>query len=280
MGDPTQLHQVLLNLCLNARDAMPHGGSLTLTAENLTLDQHYAGLSWNLEAKAGPYVFIQVVDTGTGIPPKAIEKIFDPFFTTKELGKGTGLGLSTSLAILKSHGGFIRVYSELRKGTKFSVYLPAQTDFSPAEAAKLAAEMPRGHGELILIVDDELAVRQITQQTLQAFGYRVVLAADGTEATAIYARQGPEIALVITDMMMPNMDGAAMIQILRRMNPAVRIVGTSGLSAESHGAQAASLGVSDFLPKPYTAETLLKVLKHALSFEARVTAIKSPVFES
>ncbi|HSI15514.1 MAG TPA: PAS domain S-box protein [Chthoniobacter sp.] len=278
LGDPTQLHQVLLNLCVNARDAMPRGGTLTLTAENLTFDTHYAGLSWNLEAKAGPYVCIQVADTGTGMPAKVIEKIFDPFFTTKELGKGTGLGLSTSLAILKSHGGFIRVYSELGKGTKFSVYLPAQTEFSPAEAAKLAAEMPRGHGELILVVDDELAVRQITEQTLQAFGYRVVLATDGAEATAIYARHGAEIDLVITDMMMPNMDGAATVQVLRKMNPAVRIIGTSGLSVESHGSQAASLGLRDFLPKPYTAETLLKMLKNALSTDPpEVTPITSPV---
>jgi CheY-like chemotaxis protein len=275
LGDPTQLHQVLLNLCVNARDAMPQGGTLTLTAQNLTLDTHYAGLSWDLGAKAGPYVFIQVVDTGTGIPPKTIEKIFDPFFTTKELGKGTGLGLSTSLAILKSHGGFIRAYSELGKGTEFSVYLPAQTEFSPAEAAKLAAEMPRGNGELILIVDDQLAIRQITEQTLRAFGYRVILATDGIDATAIYARQGAEIALVITDMMMPKLDGVGTVQAIRRMNPTACIIGTSGLSSESHGAQAASLDLNDFLAKPFTADTLLQALKSTLS-KTRTTATTPP----
>jgi len=264
-GDPTQLHQVLLNLCVNARDAMPHGGAITLAAENLTLDAHYAGLSWNLEAKPGPYVFVRVTDTGTGIPPAIMEKIFDPFFTTKELGKGTGLGLSTSLAIIKSHGGFIRVESELEKGAKFSVYLPAEVGTSPVAAAKAASEMPRGHGELILVVDDEAAVRQITQQTLHAFGYRVVLACDGAEAVAVYARQGAEIAAVLTDMMMPIMDGPATIQVLRRMNPAVRIIGASGLSDPGHAAQAASLGVESFLPKPFTAETLLKALKTVLS---------------
>ncbi len=267
LGDPTQLHQVLLNLCVNARDAMPNGGALTLSAENLTFDAQYAGSSWNLESKTGPYVCIHVPDTGTGIPPATMEKIFDPFFTTKELGKGTGLGLSTSLAILKSHGGVIRVHSELEKGTKFSVYLPAQTETAPDASGKQTTEMPRGNGELILVVDDELAVREITQQTLKTFGYQVVLASDGVEAVAAYARQGAEIAVVLTDVMMPIMDGAATIQVLRRMNPAVRIIGTSGLSAANPVAQAASLGVKHFLPKPYMAVALLKTLRQVLSEE-------------
>ena len=265
IGDPTQLHQVLLNLCVNARDAMPRGGTLTITAENLTLDAHYAALSLSPEAQPGPYVYLQVQDSGTGISPEIVEKIFDPFFTTKELGQGTGLGLSTSLAILKSHGGFIRVYSEPRKGTTFRVYLPAQTEASPDLAAELAAKMPHGGGELILVVDDELAVRQITKQTLETFGYRVVLANDGAEAVAVYARQGAEIAAVLTDMMMPIMDGPATIEVLRRINPAVRIIGASGLSVHGHVAHAASLGLKYFLPKPYAAETLLNALKQLLS---------------
>ncbi len=266
MGDPTQLHQVLLNLCVNARDAMPHGGTLTLSAENIALDAQYAGL--NAEARPGPYVFLQVEDSGTGMTPEIMEKIFDPFFTTKEVGKGTGLGLSTSLAIIKSHGGFIRTYSEPGKGATFKVYLPAQTEPSPATAVAQEAEMPRGKGELILVVDDEPAVREVTQLTLEAFGYRVLTAADGVEAVAIYARRGAEIALVLTDMMMPVMDGLATIQVLRKMNPAVRIIGASGLMANGHLAKAADLGVRHFLPKPYTAETLLRVLKKVLSAEA------------
>jgi CheY-like chemotaxis protein len=153
------------------------------------------------------------------------------------------------------------------KGTKFRVYLPAQNESSPEAAAKLEAEMPRGNGELILVADDEEAVRQITQQTLELFGYRVVLATDGAEAVAVYARQGAEIAVVLTDMMMPIMDGRATIQVLRRMNPAVRIVGASGLSSSGQAAHAASLGIDFFLPKPYTAEALLKMLKDALSAE-------------
>jgi len=265
LGDPTQLHQVLLNLCVNARDAMPNGGPLTISAENRTLDAHYAGMSSNLPAKGGPYVFLQVRDGGTGIAPDIMEKIFDPFFTTKEVGKGTGLGLSTSLAIVKSHGGFIQADSKAGKGTEFDVYLPALTELSAAATALFVAEMPRGNNELILVVDDEVAVRQITQQTLEAYGYRVLVASDGVEAIATFARQGPEIAAVLTDMMMPELDGPATIRVLRKMNPKLRIITASGLA--THGHDAASLGVHHVLLKPYAASTLLQTLKQVLASE-------------
>ena len=254
---------MLLNLCVNARDAMPDGGTLTISAENVSLDAQYAGL--NLEAKPGPYAFLQVEDSGTGMPPEIEDKIFDPFFTTKEIGKGTGLGLSTSLAIVKSHGGFIRVSSELGAGTKFKVYFPAQTEASGAVEAELAVEMPRGAGELALVVDDESAVREVTRQTLEAFGYRVLLAADGADAIAAYTTQGPEIAAVVMDMMMPTMDGPATIRVLRKLNPKLAIIATSGHSESSQRAQVSSLHVKHFLPKPYTAEALLKVLRDALT---------------
>jgi PAS domain S-box-containing protein len=263
LGDPTQLHQVLLNFSVNARDAMPNGGILTISAENVHLDDHYAGL--NPDAHPGAYVFLQIADTGTGMPPGVIEKIFDPFFTTKEIGKGTGLGLSTSLAIVKSHGGFIRVYSEPGKGTTFKAYFPAQTKPSAQTAGEVAAELPRGNGELILVVDDEASVRVITRQTLEAFGYRVVLASDGAEAVAIFARQGAEIAVVLTDMMMPVMDGPATIQVLLRLNPELPIIAASGLSADGRVTQAASLGVKHFLSKPSSADALLQVLRQILS---------------
>jgi PAS domain S-box-containing protein len=260
-GDDTQLHQVLLNLCVNARDAMPEGGALTLSAENVELDQHYIGL--NSEGRPGPHVVIQVEDTGSGMPQTIIDKIFEPFFTTKEMDKGTGLGLSTSLAIVKSHGGFIRVYSEPGKGTKFLVHLPAQAGLLP-DPRFIENELPRGDGELVLVVDDEASVRQITRQTLEAFGYRVVLASDGAEALAIYTTQKDGIAVVLTDMMMPVMDGPALIKALLKLNPEARIIAASGLNADGRAAKATSAGVKHFLPKPYTSETLLKALRQSL----------------
>jgi len=262
LGDPTQLYQVLLNLAVNARDAMPDGGTLTISAENLVIDPHHAAL--NPEAQPGPYITLQVEDTGTGMEPEVIEQIFDPFFTTKELGKGTGLGLSTSLAIVKSHGGFVRVESELGRGTKFRISLPAQTKQAAADTEFEESAPQRGAGELILVVDDEASVRQITQRTLEAFGYRVILASDGAEAVATYARQGAEIAVVLTDMMMPVMDGPETIIGLRKLNAKLPIIAASGLPASDHVAQFASLGVQHFLPKPYTAETMLKVLRQIL----------------
>jgi len=262
VGDATQLHQVLLNLCVNARDAMPSGGTLTLSAENLVLDAHFAAL--HPEAHPGAYVVLQVEDTGTGIPPEIIDKIFDPFFTTKDFGKGTGLGLSASLAIVKSHGGFLRVYSEPGNGTTFKAYLPARTGTSPGTATDRVVDLPRGNGELILVVDDESLVRQVTQQTLEAFGYRVILAADGAEALALFATRGAEIAVVLTDMMMPIMDGPATIQVLRKLAPRLPIIAASGLAANDYLTKFANLGVPHFLSKPFTAETLLKVLKQIL----------------
>jgi PAS domain S-box-containing protein len=262
VGDPTQLHQVLLNLCVNARDAMPSGGILTISAENVRVDEHYASL--NVDAHPGAYVILQITDTGAGMPPAVIEKIFDPFFTTKEVGKGTGLGLSTSLAIVKSHGGFIGVYSEVGKGTTFKAYFTAQTEASAEAEAEIAADLPRGNGELILVVDDEASVRQITRKTLEGFGYRVVVASDGAEAVAAVARHGAEIAVVLTDMMMPVMDGLATIQVLHKLNPELPIIAASGLYADGRVTQAGSLGVRHFLSKPYSADALLQVLQKIL----------------
>jgi PAS domain S-box-containing protein len=265
LGDPTQIQQVLLNLCVNARDAMPEGGTLTLAAENVQLDAHYARV--NPAASPGPYVVLRIEDTGTGIAPAVIERMFDPFFTTKEIGKGTGLGLSTSLAIVKSHGGFMQVYSEVGKGTTIKVYFPGRTDLAGETVTAVIPDMPRGHGERILVVDDEPSVREITRRTLEAFGYRVVLASDGAEAVAIVARQGADVAAVITDMMMPVMDGPATIQVLLKLRAGLPIIGASGLSANGSVARAASLGVTHFLAKPYTAAELLQTLRQVLPNE-------------
>ncbi|MCW1921716.1 PAS domain S-box protein [Luteolibacter arcticus] len=261
-GDPTQLHQVLLNLCVNARDAMPDGGKLTLSAENIQLDEHSVGL--NPEAKVGTYVMLQVEDSGAGMQSELIEKIFDPFFTTKEVGQGTGLGLYTSLGIVKSHGGFLRVRSDPGRGTCFQIYLPARDEVSSDHAEEIAAEIPRGAGELILVVDDEEAVRRLTRLTLEAYGYRVILASEGAEAATIYAASHGEIAAVLTDVMMPVMGGAASIKVMRQINPSVRIVAASGLAEGSPSADACGPGAYLSLPKPYTAASLLKAIRAVL----------------
>jgi PAS domain S-box-containing protein len=263
LGDPTQVHQILLNLCVNARDAMENGGSLIVAVKNVVLDEQYAAM--NIQAKAGRFVNINVTDSGTGMPPELLEKIFEPFFTTKEVGKGTGLGLSTVAAIIKSHEGFINVYSEPGKGTTFKVYLPA-TEIS-TETARPQTEnvaMPRGNGELVLLVDDEPSMRTITSQTLQSFGYRVVTATDGADAVAVYLANRNDVAVVLTDMMMPVMDGPAMIHALMRINPAIKIIATSGLNANGALTKVSEIRIKHFLTKPYTAGTLLKTLRAIL----------------
>ncbi len=263
IGDVTQLHQVLLNLCVNARDAMPDGGTLTLSAKNVLLDEHYATL--HVEAIPGPYVVIQVEDTGIGIPHDVIDKIFEPFFTTKEINKGTGLGLTTSLAVAKSHGGFIRVYSEPGRGSTFTLHLPAVKAANAGTSTIERPALPRGNGELILVVDDEEGIRQITRQILEAFGYRVLLAIDGSDALALFAEQQHDISLVLTDMMMPIMDGNAVIRVLMKMRPDVRIIAASGLNENHVVAKAISGGVKHFLAKPYTADSLLKIIREVLT---------------
>ncbi len=264
VGDATQLHQVLLNLCVNARDAMPGGGELKLHAANVTLDTNYSSL--NPEARSGPHVRIDVVDTGEGIPLDKLERIFEPFFTTKDVGRGTGLGLATSQAIVRNHGGFIHVYSEPGKGSTFRIHLPAQPGASTGDEVA-RAPLPRGQGQLLLIVDDEEAIRTTLARTLERHGYRALTAKDGAEAVGIYAEQKAEIAAVITDMMMPVMDGPATIVALQRMNPHVKIIGASGHDANGKVAKAAGAGVRHFMPKPYTAETLLRTLREVLGEE-------------
>ncbi len=265
-GDPTQLHQVLLNLCVNARDAMPDGGTLTLCADNLEIDAPYA-TSLGPDIRPGRHVRLRIEDTGTGMPPEVMERIFDPFFTTKEPGKGTGLGLSTAQAIVRSHGGLLRAQSEPGEGTRFDLYLPALEGVE-AEPVVPVRQLPRGSGQTVLVVDDEESVRQIARQTLQTFGYRVLLAADGAEATAIFAARHREIDVVLTDMMMPVMDGAAAIQVLRRIAPGARILASSGLHVDAMKARAERAGVRHFIPKPYTTETLLQTLHEVLSVPA------------
>lgn len=263
-GDATQMHQLLMNLCVNARDAMPTGGTLTVTVEPVTIDEVYAGM--NVEAKPGSYVALRVEDTGCGIAPELLERIFDPFFTTKEVGRGTGLGLSTCHAIVRAHAGFINVYSELGRGTRFEVYFPAVAAVeSAASSADSPVDLPRGDGDLVLVVDDEELVRRITSRTLERYGYRVLCATNGAEAVASFAIHREEIALVLTDMSMPVMDGAAAIVALRSIDAKVKIIACSGLDANSPAHRAAIDGALDFLPKPYSAAALLRAVHRALS---------------
>ena len=267
LGDPTQVHQILLNLCVNARDAMPSGGSLTVGIENCVLDEQYAAM--NVQAKAGNYVLITVTDSGTGIPADIIDKIFEPFFTTKALNKGTGLGLSTVMAIVKSHSGIVNVYSEPGKGTTFKIYLPALESSAGVQPGSTeVANLPRGNGELILLVDDEASILSITSQTLQAFGYRVLTATDGADALAVYVQHKDEIAAVLTDMMMPVMDGSATIYALMRINPAVKIIAVSGLNENGNAIKSSHSRIKYFLTKPYSAGTLLKTINTLLKEES------------
>lgn len=261
IGDPTQLHQVLMNLCVNARDAMPRGGRLTLAAENFVIDESYARM--NIDSRPGRYVLITVADTGVGIPPEIIEKIFDPFFTTKEAGSGTGLGLSTAIGIVRSHGGFIIVSSQPGAGSEFKVYVPAAESLSNALARTAGPDTQSGHGELILVVDDEAAIREITRSALEATGYQVLTASDGTEAVALYAQRSTDIKVVITDIVMPYMDGFATIRALRKLNPFIDIIVSTGTGDKSTNPGDDS-GVKAVLSKPYTAETLLKTLAEVL----------------
>jgi CheY-like chemotaxis protein len=263
IGDSTQLHQVILNLCVNARDAMPAGGRLHVSMQNVVIDDTYSAM--NVHARPGPHVLVQVTDTGTGIPPETLERIFDPFFTTKAIGSGTGLGLSTTMTIVKSHGGFIDVYSEVGRGTKFKVYLPSNTTTSvAADVAVKQTRMPRGDGELVLVVDDEEAIRRVVQRTLERYGYRTLLANNGAEAVASYAQHRGEIAVVLTDMAMPIMDGPATILAIMAIDPKAKIVGSSGLTDNRAVATAVGAGVEHFIPKPYTAEALLTTIRAAL----------------
>jgi signal transduction histidine kinase/CheY-like chemotaxis protein len=258
-GDATHLHQVLMNLCVNARDAMPQGGTLTIEAANLEIDEEVARS--NLDAQPGMYTTITVVDTGVGIPSDLLDRIFEPFFTTKEVGKGTGLGLSTVLGIVRSHRGFIVVSSQPNIGTQFQVFLPAvvQAEGVLEEVPDLSA----GRGEWILLVDDEASIRQITKDTLQTYNYHVLTASDGIEAIAVFVQHQDKIRAVLIDMMMPSLDGATTIRTLQKFKPGVPIVASSGISSSDSLNHRLDENIP-FLAKPYSTEVLLTTLHRML----------------
>ncbi|MFN6482836.1 MULTISPECIES: response regulator [unclassified Nostoc] len=260
-GDSTQLHQVLMNLCVNARDAMSNGGSLSISAENLLIDENSARI--NLDAKVGFYTVITVSDTGIGIPGEILDRIFEPFFTTKDVGKGTGLGLSTVLGIIKSHGGFVNVYSERGSGTSFQVYLPAVEGMETINPEDLTPQT--GHGELILVVDDEAAIQETTRTSLEAHNYKILVASDGIEAIALYAQNRDKVSAVLMDIMLPSLDGLTAIRTLQKINPQVKIIASSGLMSDNKLSAVAAIGVNTFLSKPYTVNELLLSLRKVLS---------------
>ncbi len=266
-GDATQIHQVLLNLCVNARDAMPSGGELSLSAENVHLEQPIASIV--AEASPGPYVRFEVTDTGEGISPAIMEKIFDPFFTTKEPGRGTGLGLSTVLGIVKSHGGYLDLRSTVGQGTTFSIYFPATPSQVPAAAHPPTSLPPsKGNGETILLVDDEPEILKITAQNLARNGYQSLLAHDGVDALVQFTQRRGEIHAVLTDLEMPLMDGVSLVRAIRRVDAKVQVIASTGIGTtamiDEKVSQLNELGVQTLLTKPYGAETLLAALDQAL----------------
>ncbi|MDP5338301.1 MAG: PAS domain S-box protein, partial [Nodularia sp. (in: cyanobacteria)] len=260
-GDATQLHQVLMNLVVNARDAMPEGGTLTISTKNMFIDEAYARM--NLDAKVGHYIVMTVADTGMGIAPDILDKIFDPFFTTKEVGKGTGLGLSTVLGIIKSHGGFMNVSSTVDQGSKFEMFLPAVEVSQSIDINNL--EIFPGQGELILFVDDEAKIREIAKIVLEKYNYKTLTASNGIEAIALYAQHKKQISAVLMDIMMPEMDGITAIRTLQKMNPQVKIIACSGINPNESLVNADHPAVQLVIPKPYTAPDLLNSLHHAIS---------------
>jgi CheY-like chemotaxis protein len=238
-----------------------------LAARNETVVGPHPDIS--MEARPGRYVLLEVTDDGSGIAAELLDRIFEPFFTTKETGRGSGLGLSTSLAIIRSHGGFIVVKSRPGEGSTFRTYLPAFEVDQDLPSSMAADGTPRGKGQCILVVDDEPAIRDVTRQILEAYGYRVRLAADGAEAVAVYREHAGDIALVLTDMMMPVMDGSVTIRALQEIHPRVRIIATSGLDLESlsrREATGSGSPVEDqpFLLKPYNAQSLLQTISAML----------------
>ncbi|MCX6904879.1 MAG: ATP-binding protein, partial [Verrucomicrobia bacterium] len=261
-GDATQLHQVLLNLCVNARDAMPEGGSISIKAENVSLDETAARRILN--AKPGPYVSLRVTDSGSGIPPEIIDRIFEPFFTTKEVGKGTGLGLSTVLSIIKNHAALLDLTSEVGKGTTFNLlFPPAEGMLVQKESGdKRAAQSGQGH--LVLVVDDEPLIRTLVEAVLSQNGYRVLQAEDGLKGVEIYTQHAAEISVAMVDMMMPGLDGTKTMKAMRQIRPDVKLIAISGMMQAGESGQEKDGDKVAVLKKPFNPEKVLETLDKVL----------------
>jgi len=263
MGNATQFHQVLLNLCVNARDAMPNGGRIVIKAENVTADDCFATML--PESKAGRYVLWSVQDDGVGIPLEIMDKLFDPFFSTKEPGKGTGLGLSTAHTIIKTHGGFIRVNSEPGKGSLFQLYLPAAAEAVMVPPEPLSSPPICGQGETILVVDDEPSIRELAARLFTRHGYKVKCACDGVEALVAFGKYSGEIDLVLTDINMRNMPGNLLIQALRRMSPDLKLIAMTGADHQRDETAWREIGADAFIQKPFGSEKILSAIRDLIS---------------
>ncbi len=262
LGDATQLHQVFLNLCVNARDAMPDGGEIRITARNVVIDKSYAMMSQKI--KCGSYVVVNVTDTGSGIPKEIIDRIFEPYFTTKDIGKGTGLGLATSLGILTDHKGLVDIRSKVGTGTTFEIYLPVVKTESLEETVYLNVALPKGHGEIVLVVDDEASIREIVKESLECYGYQALTASNGAEAIRELAREANNIAAVIMDIDMPVMDGTTAIPALRSIDNAIKIILMSGIHSHTKLTDELEEEIDAYLTKPFAAEILLNTLANVL----------------
>ncbi|RPJ73581.1 MAG: response regulator, partial [Desulfobacteraceae bacterium] len=259
IADRGQIEQVLLNLLVNAADAMPDGGSLLLQTDNVTHREiPLKGYSIN----PGEYVRLRVTDTGVGIDPRIIDRIFDPFFTTKKMGRGTGLGLASAYGIVKSHNGYIDVESSQGKGTTFSVFFPA-TERRPATTATPPCLPQEGSGT-VLIVDDEEAVLEVTTELVRRLGYTVLCARSGREALEIFAREKDRINVAIVDMVMPEMGGGEVFDRLKRMNPRVKVLLASGYSMQGQARKILDRGCDGFLQKPFNLDDLSVRLRSIL----------------
>ncbi|MEO8276553.1 MAG: PAS domain S-box protein [Thermoanaerobaculia bacterium] len=275
-GDSTQLHQVLVNLCINARDAMPGGGRLRIAAQSDNPDDKGMG---GQEVKSTPSITITVEDSGAGMAPALMERIFDPFFTTKEVGKGTGLGLSTSLAIVRGHGGTIAVESEVGGGTRFRIRLPAYSGPTRSSSGTVPS-LPISGAGTILVIDDESQIRKIVRTALERRGYTVLLAADGHEGVALFREHRERISVVIVDMMMPVADGPATIRALLAIAPGTRIIAASGVADSASAAKVMALGAHQFLAKPFRLEELLRAVDAAQSADKSAQSFAGPGFSS
>ncbi|HSI82674.1 MAG TPA: response regulator, partial [Candidatus Methylacidiphilales bacterium] len=258
-GDDTQLDQVLLNLCVNARDAMPSGGVITISAANVVIDALQA--SARDRARPGAFLQISVSDTGTGIEPAVVERMYEPFFTTKPLGKGTGLGLSTILGIVKAHSGFIEVHTQVGQGTTFEVFLPALTDAHVAPGEERSMEIYRGNDELVLVIDDEEAIRTTASATLEQYGYRAHAVEDGVSAIAWFAQHHREVQIVLSDMTMPHLDGVSTIRALRKLSPNFGVAVISGREESVDRKELAEIGITHILHKPFDIQSLLRMVR-------------------